>query len=95
MIYSTKPTRLLVGAHPVKTLTKESVPPLSEWSRALLFVIHSTCRNFVVHLASVAVVGSAMSGQVKLLRQQVVWHLVLGILFVSMFSIRYLICINV
>lgn len=48
MIISTKPTRLLAGAHTVKTLTKEYVPPLFEWSRAPWFVIHSTCRNYVV-----------------------------------------------
>ena len=41
MIISNKPTRLLVGAHPVKTLAKESVPPLFEWSRATWFLLSS------------------------------------------------------
>jgi len=44
MIISNKPTRLLVGTHPVKTLTKESVPPLFEWSRAPWFLSSSTRR---------------------------------------------------
>ena len=38
VIISNKPTRLLVGAHPVKIFTKESVPPLFEWSRAPWFL---------------------------------------------------------
>lgn len=47
-------------------------------------VIHSTCRNYVVHVASVAVVGSVMSGQVEITSTAG------GLAF----SVRYLVCIN-